>query len=431
MARRLLILGVLLSLARPVFAQDAAQFYKGTFTASGSTGDQTITGIVDDDANSFTPKAVLIWGSQQASAAATDGFFWNLGITDCTNQRTLWGSDEDNVGTTVTRRSAHNARLIDTYDAGGSNLSRATIVSCGSGQVVINWSVADAATPIFHLVAFGGSAVGGAANTFQPNVAAPLADNATFFATAILAFPTSVGANTTTTSQLVTGAGFIAHQSDGGYQQASGWSCGETGQAATDARRVQITTSGIAQATGSCTGSSMIYSYQGNYGFLDITANNEWVWTLSLGGALAKVGADLQPTSATTQAITGVGFEPKLVLFFSVGNTATASVTTEGRWSFGAATPDAQGSIWLGDLNAADPTVTARKHTTTDVLNMGTPDATGSSSTFQALASVTAWGADGFTLTWSVADATQRQFIWIAFGVPSVTPSATPASYVF
>jgi hypothetical protein len=47
---------------------------------------------------------------------------------------------------------------------------------------------------------------------------------------------------------------------------------------------------------------------------------------------------------------------------------------------------------------------------------MSTPAATGSSSTTEAQASLASLDADGFTLNWGTADATQREVLALAFG---------------
>jgi hypothetical protein len=47
-------------------------------------------------------------------------------------------------------------------------------------------------------------------------------------------------------------------------------------------------------------------------------------------------------------------------------------------------------------------------------------------STTDAEADLNSFDADGFTLNWSTADATAREFIYLAFGSDAGAPAATP-----
>lgn len=424
MMRRLLLLVLLvLLLPSPSWAQPAAQFYKGTITSNTSTGDQTISGIVDDDGTSFTPKALIVWGTGQASAAVTDGLQYLLGVADCTGYGQIYGSAEDNAATSDTYKESNKARIIDTYDDAGAATSRATLVSCGSGQFVINWSDAPAAADLYHFVAIGGSGVSAKylAGASYASAATLVEDTSSFIATAMVLLITG----STTSDQAITTeaynlmVGWWARQSDGGYQQGIANSCTSDNDAAAVTGRFQTATDTLTGLTTSCATFFQRFRYSGNFGVLPVTVNNEAPIALILGGLRAKAGVGLQPTGTGTQAISGVGFKPYLACFASVGAAASTTVGTEARLSLGCATPDAQGHIWIGDLQGADPMVNAKKFSTSQILSMGTPTATGSSSTFEALAEMSSWDSDGVTLNWTAADATQRQYLWIMFGLPA------------
>lgn len=109
-----------------------------------STGTQSLT-VTD-----VTPKlAVLQSVGQTAQTTIQDESKYSFGATDGTSQALSWIADKDNVSPTQTARRHATDKVIamSTVDATGSSSTtqaEAGLSSFASGQVVINWTTADA-----------------------------------------------------------------------------------------------------------------------------------------------------------------------------------------------------------------------------------------------------------------------------------------------
>jgi hypothetical protein len=146
------------------------------------------------------------------------------------------------------------------------------------------------------------------------------------------------------------------------------------------------------------------------------TSANVFWSSIAFAGIQMAAGSGLQPTSTGTQAITGVGFPPKLVLIVTVMAAASSAAITNAAFCLGAADRTRQGYALAAHLSAQATSVTVNKQSTTTVIASVTPNATAGSSTTNAEASLQSMDTDGFTLNWTTADATQREYIWLAFG---------------
>ncbi len=108
----------------------------------------------------------------------------------------------------------------------------------------------------------------------------------------------------------------------------------------------------------------------------------------------AKVGTSTSPTSTGTKAVTGVGFQPKVVLPFNNWDT-TYRTTTEASLFLGAATASASASIAVWSETAKTTSVTGRRH-------VGNKPVTQVfASTVSLEAALSSLDADGFTLNWN------------------------------
>lgn len=386
-----------------------ANFYKGTFTAPGATGNQATTGI------GFQPAALLIWTTWQTATGFADGILWGLGATDGTRQECIAGAVADAAATSASRRAASNARLIDIYNSSSTNLGRATIVSLDADGFTVNWSVVDGAGgQVLHVVAFG--SVDAYVSEFAI-VARYAADPIPFRAQALLNFPSSgAPGGLAVTTDFVTGAfGFSCVDPTEAYQQNCMSAGVQNGQAASNSAKYQRSDI-TAHQFGSTLATSQEYGFGASLGYRLVTNNDEMVPYLALAGVRCKGGVANQPTSTGTQAISGLGFTPKLVIIGSDGHVTSSSIQNDADFSLGAGDGTRQGLIYFGDTDAADPMVNVTRHVTDKIVTMSTPNATAASSTTEAEASLQSLDADGFTLNWTTADATAREWWWIAFG---------------
>ncbi|MGO9095117.1 MAG: IPT/TIG domain-containing protein, partial [Bryobacteraceae bacterium] len=142
-------------------------------------------------------------------------------------------------------------------------------------------------------------------------------------------------------------------------------------------------------------------------------------------GVLAKAGRLTQPTATGEQAVTGLGFQPKVVLFWMTGNTSDGSAANV-QLSVGAATSSTNQWCFAGSAQDGSSTGLApvRHNSTTAVAGAV---AVGSASVL-AEAQLTSLDPDGFTLTWTAADSVPRQVTYLALGGISLT-NAYAGSY--
>lgn len=109
-------------------------------------------------------------------------------------------------------------------------------------------------------------------------------------------------------------------------------------------------------------------------------------------------------TGTGAQALTGVGFQPDAVFFVTQGLTSAATTGAFGIPSFGFANSTASAAIGLRMENA---TTNAFQTSRTD--KVITSPLNGTDNNYEA--SLSAFGADGFTINWSTAAGSAR-YIW-------------------
>jgi hypothetical protein len=154
------------------------------------------------------------------------------------------------------------------------------------------------------------------------------------------------------------------------------------------------------------TGWNMTYDDPPN-AFLD----GVYAWTmLDLGQDTTYVasGTDTQKTSTGTKS-TSLGFRPKAVIFATIAQTTRNSTHTDGAMCIGYSDGTNQAAIYGGGDGGSNPFSTNRYHADGSCLLMA--DYT---DTLNAEATCTFTG-DGFTLDWTTADSTARDFIYLAF----------------
>ena len=110
----------------------------------------------------------------------------------------------------------------------------------------------------------------------------------------------------------------------------------------------------------------------------------------------ASVGTSTSPTSTGTKAVTGVGFQPKVVLPFHVVADSSAAATESVLGLGCGVSSSSRASIAVSSRNAVTTSATHRRHTAakalTYVYNAGV----------DLEADFSAFGSDGFTLDWSL-----------------------------
>jgi len=396
---------------------------KGSFNAPTSTGNSAVTGV------GFTPKALILWGSAANTAGFIDTMSFGMGFsTGTSNRKAMAAASDDSAGVANSNSGARYADLAITILSSGTPTvgAEADFVSFGADGFTLNWTTAAAGKDyVIHYIAIGGAGVTNAkASVFT--------------------------ASASTGAQAVTGVGFqpdcvllmgtesTALGNKGPGAEASfalgmAVSSSQRGTSALGERDAQATTNvGVRQSAaqvlyglvaGAGTATAGDFTSMDADGFTvnwSIAAAQEVVY-LALKGGSYFVGSDSQKTSTGTQAKTGVGFTPKAVLFSSFNRTTSATAdSTFLLYSVGATDGTASGGVWVGSVdNVGTPNTQSASYAT--VLQM---NAVGS--TTNAEAAFSAFGADGYTLNWTTADATAREIIFLAMG--GAEPAATTTS---
>lgn len=377
----------------------------GTFDASGSTGNQAITGV------GFQPKALILWGSGSSvldtwSSNVIQGFGISTGPLESYAQAATRASisTEGKIAAAAFIQSQTNSTYIrranlESFDSDGftldwveattSNYSVVHYLAIGGDGLtdakVVPWSM-KGSTGIQSVTGFG----------FQPD--AVIHAHAGHSGTSI-PFSDSDG---------VLGVGVMNADGD---QWAMTSSHVDGRYHRTDSSILRLNTSG------SDGGRASFVSMDSDGFTIDWTTTSISTYpafSLALKGVGLAVGTFTKTTSSSpvSQAITGLDIEPQAMMFFGVGMTAldtTNNVAMMFQGGSDGATSAAGG--WLFDENDTYSTTSRTYiHNITDT------------SSVEAGANLDSFDANGFTLDWMTNDAaaTYISYIALASGAPTV-----------
>ncbi len=139
----------------------------------------------------------------------------------------------------------------------------------------------------------------------------------------------------------------------------------------------------------------------------------------SASGVISKVGSFAQPSSTGNQAITDVGFQPKVIMFW-MSHATSEGVWDDAAFSFGAATTTSatgeQVNARFACDDAAATSACANFHGKTSVIGITDPAAS-----ILAEADFVTMDANGFTINWTNVDATARIVNYLALGGTGLT----------
>lgn len=140
---------------------------------------------------------------------------------------------------------------------------------------------------------------------------------------------------------------------------------------------------------------------------------------LALQGMDIDRGILTQPTSTGYQSITGLSFQPSVVLFD--GGDKPSGFSPYAELISGVADGTNQAGFWMGTASG-DPDDT--DFSTTSVIR----SLTAGDPTVDAQANLSSMNTDGFTLNWTQTDSTQRKIGWIALGPANNPPTSQSVS---
>lgn len=126
------------------------------------------------------------------------------------------------------------------------------------------------------------------------------------------------------------------------------------------------------------------------------------------------VGSLAQPGSTGNQAITGLGFQPKAIIFYYTSLTAVGN-GADNRTGYGFATSSSDRRCVYGSVtNGASSTAGGHDNTKCITFINDTP-------TVLSAADFVSMDADGFTINWTTVDATARTVCFLALGGSDLT----------
>lgn len=393
----------------------AVSTFTGLFSVA-ATGSQAITGV------GFQPKAVIIWhhgggGSQ----------YWALGMaTGSSNEFAVSSFSQSGVGTCNAFTAGRTDATIQLRDS-GTTFTLADLTSLDSDGFTLNVTTA-ASSQDFGFFAIGGADVTNAfvGTTLVPASGGTHAVTGVGF-TADLYLFTMVGQqdwnSTGTNSHLGMGAMTASAQ-----MASFSWSDHTATSGQTNSYQRDDST--ILLATGATPTQFLRFSKNaiGSDGFTfnldDLGTTNAEVGFLALkftSASWVKLGKETQPTSATTKQTSSTGVTPSGALFWGSLLASSASPQNESHMCIGA---------WDGSNNRAyascDRDANTNMTSNRRVTNTKCVLRTDFSGGLVSEASVSASAYDSFTLNWTTADATAREFAYVVFGDPTAPSTFVP-----
>lgn len=402
----------------------------GLIDSPGATGSQATTGLgITPDAMLFIAN-LMTGAGNQADAQMSIGF-----ATGASTQVTAgYNSDDGSASSDVVRDVLTN-RVVGVYGGGNTTAAlNADLTSLDADGFTLNYNTVLTGADISYLGLSGTDVLGATAGNFAAATATGTqAVTGVGFQPNLVLFITN----------LQTASGVSNNNScfSFGVAQSSTarWACGvglQNAQATMNNRRAFYDNRCILVPAA---GSNAI-AHDADFVSMDADGFTiDWqtapgaaylVGYIALSVTSVKVGNFTQKTSTGSQATTGVGFQPDVLMLASaVHDTANAVVDT-ARFSIGAGlSSSARWAYWTGDEDAAANALADSRYQTNKIITMA-DEAGGGSPTTLAEADLTSLDSDGFTLNWSTADATARNIGYIAMGGASGGGGGGSPSYL-
>lgn len=396
------------------------------FTTPTSTGNQTWT---DTNLGGLTPKAVMLFaGHADTDGTAEDNMAQCIGYcTGASNEVSDSAQFQTGVGTTNTDCRMDSAQFAALLVTSTTIQVAATFVSFQANSVTLNFNTVDTDEQLWTVVFFAGDDltahagviddVGNVTDTTTDVTAPGFEPDLVFLSSAQL---TGTGNNSNGRMS------FGAAVNDGADTQASISWFSRNGQTAS----IVISYMSTVYAGTALVPTALDYGLEvdafDSSGFSVITRNaggnnDDWHYlALSFGNAAnVNLRSIDSPTSTGNDARTGIGFEPQFVLLGLMDlQTADTALSNADAGSFGVScfTENAEYCNSWADEDAAATTNTQTLSDDTAV-HFTTQDGTQ-----QYVASFSSMGSDGYTLNYSVADATARK--WFELAIQSVSSSS-------
>ena len=398
---------------------------KDTITLPTVAGSVVVSGL------SFQPKALILWSTKQTATGIAADAIQSVGMATSSSARYCvqqYSTDAlAGASSTTVHRQENTLCLVPQTTVGGTNevtLDLASFNSDGFTLTLATPSGTPVAT-IVHYMALGGSDLTNAF-VFSPTPGAGTGDKAF---TGVGFRPECV----ITMQTMLTGFGsaFSTGQVHvGAFTSAAAFTTNwKAINAANPSDVSQWQIAKVLNATTNATGSTQDHDatfvsfdsdgFTLNYG---TNVSNHPAGFLCLKGGRYSVHTETQKTSTGTQAKTGIGFTPKGLFLAGASAAANAAIDqTQAKQVIGGSDGTTEGCTFVSVTdNVATSEAKSSASTSKFLQHITNP------STVNAEASGFSLDADGYTLDWTTADVTAREFAVVAFGSPATGGGGTP-----
>lgn len=427
----------------------------------GSTGDHAYTGV------GFQPDALICFGISHTAGNAgrdTDPLSWFIGFSDGTDDACVTSASDEGADPTNTISICRTDRILSTLNGSGSSVhNQASVVTLDSDGYTLNFDVRNAADQFFVLSLKGGEYKVGSGQ-FKTSTGNQAYTGVGFQPVGLFLQTNGEAAGSTINDGIRRsfGAGDATNQAVAAYtdQDNVGTVVARRNMAdsvALDYRSADGSTATAVAAINSLDSDGFTLNWTtattGTRDFIYFAIGNtntsseyevDASSTLSVSSAaarnleatriassalsltdtaikladdeyLVKVGSFLAATSTGEQSITGVGFQPKVVILFHALDEAEAvgSVLTSGWLGFGAAGETEQAAIGFNSRNSAAQEIAGIINRDDSAVILGNDTSLPGALIRGA---ITAFGADGFTIDWQTAVGTARVINYLAIG---------------
>jgi hypothetical protein len=380
----------------------------------------------------FQGKLLLLWGGRHATGLGhhTDAQLF-LGAAASSTSRWCCGTQwQDNQGTALTHRTQNLDACYRELTIGTTTtVINADFVSWDSDGFTLDVDVADAtASRVFYLVLGGSDITNVALGTYDVAASQIIVSSLSFQPNLLLLASaqnsvTNAGVEGNSTQAAMT-FGMARSTSEewtaGAKSQTGATSPGGHGIMRSDVPLFQII------PTGTTADKHQNFTSFNSDGFtlgIVAAANATAVGVLYIalaGTYQAKLGTFTQRSGTGTQAVTGVGFMPEMLLFGTASRVVNTSTTVDPRLGLGVALSASNRRVATMAEDNNDPSITdssASESVCIRHLTAGTP-------TVDAEADLDTMDSDGFTLDWTTADSTAREHGYLAMASgAAVAPS--------
>ncbi len=387
--------------------------YKGTFACNTVTGTQAITGV------GFQPKALIVWGTTVTAAgySSADLVFF-IGCASGASDQWVNGIFSDNgAAASNSSRQISTGNLIRIVQINQTTDGLASLTSFDSDGFTIDWPADPPSSAwLVHFLALGGADITSA----KAGVVAVAASTGNQAFTGVGFQPEFVlmssNGQTVAAGGQANGSMHIAMTSSTSRQGALAWR-DRDGQATNQLasyQRNDKAAGAVASNTDTVATEGTLTSFDSDGWTINYTTGSlaASLGYLALSGGEYFVGSDTQRTSTGTDSASGVGFTPSGLFLMSTNQANSSSVSsTTAKLSVFGTDGTREGGTWMQQADGVTTTDTDMRTVADKALGFSTQ-----ASTTDAEADLQSLDSDGFTLNWTTADATAREFIFAAFG---------------